>query len=85
MKVYAVVVAENKAGLTSSFFADPDTIDWSPPVIENLQVELLQTGITEFTIAASWKTTDEESNVQDCYWTLGQNMIDVIKIIRNTF
>ena len=73
VKVYAVVVAENHADLTSAFSVGPLTIDWSPPSIDQLQVVVQEMGKEKFIISATWTATDEESQLQDCHWTVGKS------------
>jgi hypothetical protein len=72
VRVYAVIVAEDNVGLTSVFSAGPLTIDWSPPVIDNLQLTLQEMGEAEFMGSASWTATDDETLLQDCHWALGK-------------
>ena len=72
MEVHAVVVAENNAGLITSFSVDPLIIDWSPPFIDQLHVMVQEMG-KEFIISATWTATDEESHLQDCHWALGKS------------
>ena len=72
MNVYGVVVAENMAGLQSAFYSKPILIDWSAPVIQDIHLQLVETAPDLFDIAATWVVTDQESVVQECFWTLGK-------------
>ena len=80
VKVHAVVVAENNAGLTSVFSVDPLTMDWSPPSVYQLQVVVQEMGKEEFVVSATWTATDEESQLQDCHWALGMAQTFHVKI-----
>ncbi len=73
--VYAVVVAEDGAGLTAAFSAGPLTIDWTPPLLTDLTVSFEETGSgPEWTVAAAWTATEEESELQDCHWQIGKSI-----------
>ena len=71
MEVHSVLVAENHAGLKSIFYGDTLTVDWSPPVIHNLQVDV-QCVEDKCSVGATWDVTDVENVVQDCHWSIGR-------------
>ena len=72
MKVHALIVVENNAGLRSVFYADPLTIDWTPPRIENLVINTETLGGDLYQITASWNLVEEETTSQDCHWALSK-------------
>ena len=68
-----MLVVENRAGLRSMFHGESITIDWSPPIINNLQVDVHHQG-NKCSVDATWQVTDAESVVQDCHWSVGESL-----------
>ena len=64
---------ENRAGLRSIFHGESVTIDWSPPIINSLQVDVHPQG-NKCSVNATWMVTDAESVVQDCHWSVGESL-----------
>ena len=72
MKVHAVLLVENNAGLRSAFYAEPLTIDWTPPSVESIAIIIDHIEGDVYRLSAAWKVIDKESDVQDCHWAMGK-------------
>lgn len=76
--IHVTVIAENCAGLRSTFKANPVEMDHTVPVIDNVHssvkfssVDSSGTSESNVIIDASWQVNDEESGVKICFCALG--------------
>ena len=71
MEVRATIIAVNGAGRKSVFTSEPLVIDWTSPVISDIDVNIENTEDNLYSITATWVVVDEESQVTDCLWKIG--------------
>lgn len=77
-KVFATVIAENHAGLRSTFVSEPLTFDKTPPVISQIEVYITDNNpeiygnASEFNIGAEWSVSDQESGIKYCLCGIGR-------------
>ena len=71
MQVYAVLLIENQAGIRSTFLSYPLLIDWTPPELSELDVQLSLADDGTISIDTAWNVWDSETEVHDCHWQIG--------------
>lgn len=81
VSLYAVVVAENHAGLVSRFVSRPIRSDRTPPSLSEVKVVVRYPGESgdsgggnEVSAAAEWTAEDLESGIVSCSCRLGENL-----------
>ena len=72
MTVYGSAIVTNHAGLQICRSLEPITIDWTPPVVENINVIFNEQYPSLFLIEAQWNVHDYETAVTGCFWTIGR-------------
>ena len=74
IRVYATVIATNNVGAQTVVNANPITIDWTPPTIENVTSVVTGVGSDLYVIEATWNAVDNETLLTECFWTIGEEM-----------
>lgn len=74
--VHVTAIADNKAGLRSTFHSNVFTMDHTPPTIRNITMavfEKVQVNATflNVNITTNWMTEDLESGIKYCFCALG--------------
>lgn len=80
VSLFAVVVAENYAGLVSRFISRPIRSDRTPPALSEIKVVVRypdesQDSGNDVLIEAEWTAEDHESGIASCSCHLGENWI----------
>lgn len=73
-KVFLTVIAENHAGLSSTFTNNTINIDKTPPSMHSLQVSLTEDNRSGevYDIFANWIAEDIESDIKLCFCRVGK-------------
>lgn len=79
-KVFLTVIAENHAGLSSTFNCNPIIIDKTPPSMHSLRVSLTEVKkIGEvYDIFANWIAEDIQSGIKICFCGLGKYIFNMV-------